>query len=196
MARRLAALGGHSPHLLAMNQCNPFQPQTILGSMRRKIFISYHHGGDQAYYNLLSHKIHDQLDLVFDNSLDRQIDSGDPAYVIQRIRDSFIEGTSCTLVLCGALTSQRKYVDWEIKATLDKGHALIGIQLPTLVPGLQGTVQVPDRLRRNTVSGYAIWESWANLMANPAVLKGWIENALARDQAKIDNPAWIKQENG
>jgi hypothetical protein len=46
---------------------------------------------------------------------------------MQRIRDKHITGTSCTIVLCGSLTPWRKYVDWEIKATLDKEHGLIGI---------------------------------------------------------------------
>lgn len=33
------------------------------------------------------------------------------------------------MVLCGAEAPQRKFVDWEIKATLDKEHGLIGINL-------------------------------------------------------------------
>jgi len=46
------------------------------------------------------------------------------------IRENFITGTSCTIVLCGAQTHLRKYVHWEIKATLDKEHGLIGVNLP------------------------------------------------------------------
>jgi hypothetical protein len=185
-----------------MNQ--PYPARTLLGALaglqitppRRKIFISYHHGNDQAYYDALSKTLHDQMDLVFDNSLDRKIDSENTDYVIQRIRDDFISGTSCTIVLCGPETYQRKYVDWEIKATLDKGHGLIGLHLPTAVRGDKGGIVVPSRFHDNIMSGYAVWKSWNDLAVNPALMKTWIEDAVARDQSKIVNPQAIKTRNG
>lgn len=172
------------------------QRTLLQGTDRPKIFISYHHSGDQAYYNYLSDKIHDQLDLVFDNSLDRNISSDNPEYIMQRIRDSFIGGTSCTIVLCGAATYQRKYVDWEIKATLDKQHGLIGIKLPTLIPNAANQLLVPDRFAQNFQSGYAIWQTWEALMANPAVIKAWIADAASRSRAKIVNDLPLKAKNG
>jgi len=48
---------------------------------------------------------------------------------MQRIRDKYITGTSCTIVLCGPQARWRKYIDWEIKAALDKEHGLIGVWL-------------------------------------------------------------------
>lgn len=182
----------------------PYQNSRYLGTLltglttpvRRRIFISYHHDNDQAAYNELSRVLHDQMDLVFDNSLDRLIDSENTDYVIQRIRDKFISGTSCTLVLCGAETFERKYVDWEIKATLDKEHGLIGIHLPTAVRGDQGGIVVPSRLHDNIKSGYAVWKSWNDLAANPALMATWIEDAVKRDKSKIVNPQAIKARNG
>lgn len=182
----------------------PYSTRTLLDALaglqiappRRKIFISYHHGNDQAYYDALSKTLHDQMDLVFDNSLDRRIDSENTDYVIQRIRDDFISGTSCTIVLCGPETYQRKYVDWEIKATLDKGHGLIGLHLPTAVRGDQGGILVASRLYQNIQSGYALWKSWNDLAANPRLMATWIEEAVARDQNKIVNPLEIKSRNG
>ncbi len=185
-----------------MNQSYP--ARTLLGALsglqiapvRRKIFVSYHHAHDQGYYNELSRVLHDQMDVVFDNSLDRRIDSDNTEYVIQRIRDNFISGTSCTIVLCGPETYQRKYVDWEIKATLDKGHGLIGLHLPTAVRGDQGGILVASRLYQNIQSGYALWKSWNDLAANPRLMATWIEDAVARDQSKIVNPHEIKSRNG
>lgn len=182
----------------------PHQSSRYLGTLltglttpvRRRIFISYHHAHDQVYYDALTKSLHDEMDLVFDNSLDRVIDSDDTKYVIQRIRDNFISGTSCTIVLCGPETYQRKYVDWEIKATLDKGHGLIGIELPTISRNLQGQSIVPDRLASNYHSGYAVWKSWSGLAANPALMATWIEDAVAGDQSKIVNPQTIKARNG
>ena len=124
---------------------------------RPRIFVSYQHSADQAYYDAFSKLFHDHYESVFDNSLEREIDSDDPAYVIQRIRDKHITGTSCTIVLCGNTSHERKYLDWEIKGTLDKEHGLIGIQLPTLIKNSNGIVIVPDRLHANISSGYAVW---------------------------------------
>src|SRR5689334_858513 len=90
--------------------------------VKHKVFVSYHHGGDQAYYDAFSKAFHDTYDVIYDKSLERQVDSDNVDYVIQRIRDNYITGTSCTIVLVGKQTCGRKYVDWEIKATLDKEH--------------------------------------------------------------------------
>lgn len=163
---------------------------------RRRIFVSYHHKHDQAYYDAFSKTLHDKMDLVFDNSLDRQIDSENTDYVIQRIRDNFISQTSCTIVLCGPETNQRRYVDWEIKATLDKEHGLIGIALPTVARNQQGQSIVPDRLASNFHAGYAVWKSWGELTANPALMAAWIEDAVNRDKSKIVNPREIRTRNG
>ena len=69
--------------------------------------------------------------------------SSSAEYVIRWIREGFITGPSCKVVLCGALTPQRKFVDWEIKATLDKDHGLIGINLPTNPRLLNGNSELP-----------------------------------------------------
>src|SRR5207253_16569 len=71
-------------------------------------------------------------DVITDNLLDRAVGSDDVEYVMRRIRENYITGSSCTLVLVGRDTWGRKYVDWEIDATLQKEHGLIGLQLPTL----------------------------------------------------------------
>lgn len=130
---------------------------------KRKVFISYHHKNDQWYYNTLSAAMNSGFTAVQDNSLDRDIDSDNVDYVIQRIRDNYITGTSCTIVLCGSETGYRKYVDWEIKATLDKNHGLIGILLPSCTKSLEGKFLVPDRFYDNVASGYALYTEWKTL---------------------------------
>ncbi len=52
---------------------------------RRKVFVSYHHDEDQAYYDNFS-KLDFEYQCITDNSLDRLIDSDKPEYVIQRIK--------------------------------------------------------------------------------------------------------------
>ncbi|PTR24393.1 TIR-like protein DUF1863 [Pseudomonas sp. GV085] len=99
--------------------------------VKHKVFVSYHHHSDQACYNAFSNAFHVTCDVIYDNSLERSIDSDDVNYVMRRIRENHITGTSCTIVFVGAESSKRNYIDWEISATLEKGHALIGVRLPT-----------------------------------------------------------------
>ena len=41
--------------------------------VKHKVFVSYHHGGDQAYYDAFAKAFHATYDVIYDNSLDRQI---------------------------------------------------------------------------------------------------------------------------
>lgn len=211
----------HRPSPLGGGFLRPKPPPTILGGglprpadslitglgvPRRKVFISYHHGdtlltGDQYYYDQLAKNASSQFRLISDNSLDRKIDSTNVEYVMQRIRDKHITGSSCTIVLCGANTYQRKYVDWETKATLDKGHGLIGVQLPTLPVNAQGRVTLPIRLNQNINSGYALWIHWDDLTASTHAFKVFIEQAVDRSNTtfyrnKIVNAKETKKQNG
>lgn len=155
--------------------------------IKRSVFISYHHGGDQWYYDEFSRLHHDEYETLWDNSLERRIDSDNVDYVIQRIRDKFITGTSCTIVLCGAETWKRKYVDWEIKATLDKQHGIIGVRLPSLGLNEEGKYLVPGRLYDNIQSGFAIWTDWASFGGSPQSVKQTIEQAIAKPASLINN---------
>jgi hypothetical protein len=58
----------------------------------------------------------------FDN--DDFIDSNNPEYVMSQIRQKYIGDASVTIVLIGKCTHSRRYVDWEIKASLRRGQSL------------------------------------------------------------------------
>lgn len=162
--------------------------------VKRKIFVSYHHDSDQAYYNEFSRFFSDTYEAVQDSSLNRLVDSNNTDYVMQRIRDNHITGTSCTIVLCGPQTRWRKYIDWEIKATLDKQHGLLGIQLPNNIPDPQGRVHVPDRLCDNIGSGYAVWTSWDILTLDH--FRSCIEIANRKPKSLIRNDLIMRSRNG
>lgn len=162
--------------------------------IRRKIFISYHHARDQAYYDEFSRFFHDRFEAVSDNSLERRIDSDNVNYVMQRIRDNHLTGISCTVVLIGAETYLRKYVDWEIKATLTKQHGLVGVVLPTHVFNPSGQIIVPDRFLDNANTGYAVWEHWDRLTVQR--FTQILEEAIAKPKHLIDNRRAMRQRNG
>lgn len=166
----------------------------LMKPIRRKVFVSYHHGGDQSYYDEFSRIFHDQYEAVRDNSLNRLIQSDDTEYVMRQIREHYITGTSCTIVLVGAQSHERKYLDWEIKATLDKCHGLVGIVLPTHVKNSAGEIIVPDRFLDNHKTGYAILAYWNGLTVHG--LTQLIDAAIAKPQWQINNSRLMRQRNG
>jgi hypothetical protein len=172
---------------------NTFFPGAFV---RRRIFVSYHHHGDRYYYEDFSRRYAAMYDAIQDNSVEREIDSDDSEYVMRRIREEYITGSSCTVVLCGHDTPWRKFVDWEIKATLDKQHALIGVVLPTSRVTHDGTHLVPDRLADNVQSNYAVWTFWASLVNEPRLLTTCLEAANARSASFIRNERALRRRNG
>ena len=147
---------------------------------KRRAFVGYCHKDDQAWYDALS-AFSDWLDLFSDRSLGEPVRSDDPEYVNRAIREDRIVGSSVTIVLCGARTYGRKYVDWEIRSTLHRSHGLLGVALPSARRrNISGDVIVPGRLHDNIATEYAVWMgawSW-----EPEVWKSAIEDAYQRSQ--------------
>jgi len=155
---------------------------------RPSAFVSFHHGGDFDYYEAFARMIDDTFELVRDRSVRNAIDSDNADYVIRRIRENYITGTSCTIVLCGEQTHARKFVDWEIKATLDKRHALVGVLLPTVQAiGPWGLTRVPDRLQDNIDTRYASVVVWDEVLRTPAVLVSAINRSKTASTLLINN---------
>lgn len=171
-------------------------PYSYLSATRRKAFVSYHHRNDQFYYDEFSRVSHDGYELITDTSLERRIDSADVNYVMRRIREHHLSGSSCTIVLCGAETPGRRYVDWEIMASLGQQMGIVGVGLPTIPSYPNGGTAKPPRLQDNIDIGYAVWTNWATLVANPASLGASIEKALASPKRLIANTRERMQRNG
>jgi len=163
--------------------------------VRRKVFVSYHHGGDQAYYDDFSSRFHDRYEAITDNSLERRIDSADVNYIMRRIREHHLSGSSCTIVLCGLSTPRRKYVDWEIEASLAQRMGLVAVLLPTIISFPNGGTDKPTRLQENIDNGYAPWAFWSELFV-PGKLAGLIEDANSRSKQLIVNSRPRMTRNG
>lgn len=160
---------------------SPLGDNLRLGLLRRrKVFISYHHKNDQNWYNLFSLWFSGTLDLFYDNSLERGQDSTNSEYLNRKIREEYIVGTSLTIVLCGPETWKRRWVDWEIHATLWHNHGLLGIILPTCTKDYLNRYLVPNRFYENANSGYALWIHWTE---DAQVLKTNIEAAVQRSKS-------------
>lgn len=164
--------------------------------IKRKVFVSYHHSNDRHYYNAFMNAFSNNYNVVQDSSVERALDSNNSDYVIRSIRENFITGSSCTIVLCGAETPWRKFVDWEIKATLDKRHGLIGVNLPSNPLGANKKYTVPDRLLDNIQSGFSVWVDWGSFTQSYQTVQQYIELANSKPTQYINNSRVLKQRNG
>jgi len=138
-------------------------------SMERKArncFVSYHHERDQKYLAGLRKVISNMS--VADHSLKDDIGYLSQDTIYKKVRDK-MRNCSVTIVLIGERTGHRKWIDWEIWASLRgythptdpyksfKPNGLLGIFLPTDSPS------IPDRLKDNIDSGFAVSMKWENL---------------------------------
>jgi hypothetical protein len=73
---------------------------------------------------------------TFDN--DDFVDSDNPEYVMGEIRRKYLLDSSVTILLVGKCTHSRRFVDWELKASLRQGantpNGLVAFVLPLLCP--------------------------------------------------------------
>lgn len=167
---------------------------------KRNVFISSFHGDRAEVDNFIFRwatleKVFTPKALcTFDN--DDFINSTNPDYIMSEIRRKYIGDASITIVLVGKCIHSRRYVDWEIKASLRQGQSLpnglLGYILPSAMPSatsLNGTAldwtqrawpRVPERLGANW-NYYQPQNSYARYQTMPDSAEGLrqgIENAF------------------
>lgn len=168
----------------------------IYQGIKRRVFIS-HYRADRAEVDAFISRFGD-LEQVFtyyalgagDN--DDYVESTNPAYVMQRIRELYLKDSTVTIVLVGSCTHSRRYIDWEIKASLQQGsslpNGLIGIVLPS-----QGrSALLPERFAQNWNSnGYNCYARYYIYPSSGQELGSWIDdayNARTTRANMINNP--------
>ena len=166
-------------------------PQT----KRHRVFISYFHDDDQRWKDRF-------VGMMGDRIVDMSVNIGDIADnspptddTLRRIREEHISQATVTIVLIGRRTWQRKYVDWEIGATLRDTHmnprcGLLGILLPghpdfdrrQFDPHL-----IPPRLAANCSddNSYAHIYDWSNGLSADTI-QDWIHHAFKRRRCQPD----------
>lgn len=166
-----------------------------MNTTRHKCFISYHHANDQYYKDKFVKLFDDYLDIFIDKSVSDGDISDDCSsdYIMQKIREDYLSDSSVTIVLIGEETWKRKYVDWEISASIrntqkDPRSGLLGIILPShpnyttekYTPNI-----IPPRLYDNDKCSFAKIYKWSE---NPTVIQKWIDEAFDRkDEIQPDN---------
>lgn len=150
-------------------------------------YVSYDHKKDGAYFDLCLRLFGSVCDMTRDRSLERELGADGPEAHIRALLADPMAATRCTLVLCGANTHLDPFVDWEIKATLDKYAGLIAVALPGVPEGPSGTPILPARLQDNFDGGYAVLCNWRDLVDGRIDLTHRIAFAIARNPEQVLN---------
>ena len=176
-------------------------------SDRHRVFVSYYHRDDQAYRDHFENRFSDFYDIYVSESV--KMGDIDPNLktetILQKIRDEYLRDSTVTVVLVGKHTWQRKFVDWEISASIrqtqyNSRSGLLGILLPnhpdfgkdTYTPGI-----IPPRLHDNIKCDFAKLYDWRK---DPSTVQAWIHEAFKRrnEDPPPNNarPAFAKNRSG
>ena len=154
---------------------------------RHKVFVSYYHDEDQSYREGFETLFADIHDIMVSESV--EIGDIDPTLSTERvrqiIRDEYLKDSTVTVVLVGAHTWQRKFVDWEIGSSIrdtknNPRSGLLGILLPTYPRSASDTHDshtIPPRLYDNIKCEFAKIYNWSD---DPQSVQSWIHEAFKR----------------
>ena len=122
--------------------------------VRRKCFISYHHADEWVVNNFIGTFDHGH-DVFIARGIGQEmtqdvIDSTDADYVMRRIREIYVGDSTVTIVMLGRCTWARRYVDWEIQASLRPWGA---VALPNGLLGIKlgSFTTFPERFNNNLI---------------------------------------------
>lgn len=173
-------------------------------STRHKCFISYH-VADLDEVKIFVDNFGEEFIPVTVGVTDDDdfIDSDNEDYIKGKIREKYLSNSTVTIVLLGAGTYGRKYVDWEISSSLrnDPVNKRNGVLVLTL-PSMNGLAKLPERIKDNWTEGdisksYALYYSTPQLSDKQA-LREYIEDAFVARTSKshlVDNSRPLKQRN-
>jgi hypothetical protein len=162
----------------------------LMALPKRRCFISYHHADEHEVRQFAAHfseasEAFDWRGLGIDMGADI-IASANTDYVMRAIRERYMAGTSVTLVMIGRCTWARRYVDWEIQASLrntfgSPANGLLGIKLPSC----PWNCLFPERLNQNLLPPNshpwaACYAKWIDYPTSYLQLKSEIEAAYQR----------------
>lgn len=165
----------------------------MVSDVKRKVFISYYHGDQKEVEKFIKDFSEVFIPKVIGvKEGDFVFDSNNPQYIMRRIREDKLQDSTVTIVLIGNCTHSRRYVDWEIKASLQQGqtrpNGLIGINLPYMERTYAAPQRLMDNLKKNS---YGVNQGYARYYTYPSSkseLQKWIEDA---HKARINRASLI-----
>jgi len=147
-----------------------------MATIRRKCFISYHHADAVAVNSFIerfgpSHFIKRGITMPAE-----VVDSADTDYVMRRVRELYVKDSTVTIVLVGKCTWARRFVDWEVQASLRKPANALPNGLLAILLDKSTRPSLPPRVKLNTDSGYADYHYYPS---SASTLGDWIATAFA-----------------
>ena len=164
--------------------------------VRRKCFISYHHADQHAVNQFVRDFDHGHNTFIARGLGEEMpgdiIQSTNTDYIMRRIRERFLSDSTVTIVIMGACTWARRYVDWELQSSLRRGeyttpNGLLGIKLPSFGG-------FPPRFDQNLSSNCPAVDCYARHMDYPSSTGALVEAIEAAFQRRtthahlINNP--------
>lgn len=154
---------------------------------RHRCFVSYHVDDEDEVIQFLD-DFGDQFiaTVVGVTADDDFVDSEDTDYIMEQIRKKYLGNTTVTIVLVGSCTWSRKFVDWEVYASLRRyrDYAPSGLMAVNL-PSMGKTGNMPKRVADNVDSenGYARYWVYPDSKRS---LRRWIDIAYSARSSKED----------
>ena len=176
-----------------------YQPRPQPTRVRRKVFISYHHADEaevRAFVDTFDHGSNVLITRGIGAGMSPDIiNSSDPDYVMRRIRALYLRDSTVTIVMIGNCTWSRKYVDWELQASLRNGQSTI----PNGVLGIRLSsyqrTGYPERLNANLLEAPdGIQDCYARVSDMPQTIDTLVYHIEKAFQARttrqhlIENP--------
>lgn len=156
----------------------------------RKVFISHF----KADRNEVDRFINDFRDAFIPkvlgaNDNDEFIGSSDTDYVMRRIREKYLDDSTVTIILLGSCTHSRRYIDWEIKSSLQQGTQLPNGLMAIVLPSQNNTAHLPPRLEANWNQEHNnCYARYWSYPSSTEQLRLWIEDA---HQSRINRASLI-----
>jgi hypothetical protein len=180
-------------------------PSALKSLTRHKTFISYHHDDEAEVAAFIEMFDHDH-DVLISRGIGASmagdvINSTNPDYIKSRIRELYLRDSTVTLVMVGAQTWGRRFVDWEIAASLlntstSSRNGLVAITLPSIA-NVSGRTP-PQRVRDNVVNDDEGYARWMKYPTSAAGLASMIDEAYTRRSSRsnlVDNRRTLRLRN-
>jgi len=161
---------------------------------KRRVFIS-HYKGDinevNAFIDTFANRAKVFVPYVLGaNDNDEYIDTDNPAYAMTQIRKKYLQDSTVTIVLVGKCTHSRRYIDWEIKSSLQQGDSTPNGLMGIILPSMGNSAFLPPRLEDNWEKGHAnCYARYWTYPNSPETLGKWIDDAY---DARLNRAHLIK----
>lgn len=172
---------------------------------RRKCFISYHHDDEREVQSFIETFDHDKNVLISRgigaSMMGDIIDSNSSDYIMRRVREDYLRDSTVTIVMLGRNTWGRKFVDWEIAASLRNTasynrNGLMAITLPSAANSVGR--RLPARFNDNLKgeNGYARWWTYPTTTSALATCIDLAYNYRTTRSLLVDNTRQLRSQNG